>query len=333
MDENQASSGQREVEQGGGEKTGGEETVAGADGEPVRKRKRIFSKQQPVEETDPLPSGYQHIRLSERKVDPRFYQTCAALTGNGLSIPESIKAIIEVGNRMFERNWKTGDDSEEEFDLDTAPSARNVRTSLQLQEIEGLARSVEKVQAGKSAGRAITHEGDSTTKKGAGQFIVQGLSVGQETRLDLPILPIFGETTEDIALQCDMGMEILAACKGTTAKEIYRQVDVHMSDSTQHNKGIAPILAELYDLEKEAGQIFCNTHTTLGFSAAMNKVMRMLEAGMKLEEVVQSFMVNLEQWRKVKQMQPMSLCIFSGRQFEDTFDNAQWRKVKQMQPM
>ena len=37
------------------------------------------------------------------------------------------------------------------------------------------------------------------------------------------------------------------------------------------------------------------------------------------------------QWRKVKQIQPIFLCILSGTQFEDTFENAQWRKVKQMQ--
>ena len=39
------------------------------------------------------------------------------------------------------------------------------------------------------------------------------------------------------------------------------------------------------------------------------------------------------QWRKDKQMQPMRLCIHSGKRFEDTFENAQWRKAKQMQPM
>ena len=38
-------------------------------------------------------------------------------------------------------------------------------------------------------------------------------------------------------------------------------------------------------------------------------------------------------WRKIKQMQPMWLCIFSCRPFEETFKNAQWRKVKQMQSM
>ena len=32
-------------------------------------------------------------------------------------------------------------------------------------------------------------------------------------------------------------------------------------------------------------------------------------------------------------MQSMWLCIFSNRQFEDSFENAQWRKVQQMQPM
>ena len=42
-------------------------------------------------------------------------------------------------------------------------------------------------------------------------------------------------------------------------------------------------------------------------------------------------------WRhtveKVKKMQPMLLCLFSGRRFEETFENTQWRKVKQMRPM
>ena len=29
-------------------------------------------------------------------------------------------------------------------------------------------------------------------------------------------------------------------------------------------------------------------------------------------------------------MQSMGLCLFSGRPFEDIFENAQWRKVEQM---
>ena len=34
---------------------------------------------------------------------------------------------------------------------------------------------------------------------------------------------------------------------------------------------------------------------------------------------------------KVKQMQPMRLCIFLGTHFEGTFEDAQWQKVVQMQ--
>ena len=39
------------------------------------------------------------------------------------------------------------------------------------------------------------------------------------------------------------------------------------------------------------------------------------------------------QWRKIKQMQKVWLFILLCKQFEDTFENAQWRKVKQMQPV
>ena len=39
------------------------------------------------------------------------------------------------------------------------------------------------------------------------------------------------------------------------------------------------------------------------------------------------------QWTKVVQMQPMCLCILLCKRFKNTFENTQWRKVKQMQPM
>ena len=191
---------------------------------------------------------------------PEFYQTCAALTGLGLLISEASAAVVVVGNKMFVRAWKHTDEDESTFDCDTVPTARNIRMALQLQEVEGMARTVELVQQGKGDGRAITHASDSTTNRGAGQFIVQALHVGQSRQIDLPILPIYGETAEDIAIQADMGMEILAASKGMSSKEIYSLVDVHMADSTAHNKEIASCLADLCDLDTQAGQIFCNTH-------------------------------------------------------------------------
>ena len=82
--------------------------------------------------------------------------------------------------------------------------------------------------------------------------------------------------------------------RGVKAEEVYKLVDTHMTDSPAHNKGLADLLAEMYNLETPAGQLFCGTHTTLGFSSAMNKVVRMLEVEMKMEQVMKGFMVELE---------------------------------------
>ena len=62
------------------------------------------------------------------------------------------------------------------------------------------------------------------------------------------------------------------------------------------------------------------THYNGGKSNATN-----VDSCMRFEETFES-----TSWRKAKQMQPMPLCIHSGRQFEDTYESTQWRKVKQM---
>ena len=147
---------------------------------------------------------------------------------------------------------------------------------------------------GKEQGRTLTHYTDSSTKKDVGTFNAQGIHIGKDNPFPLPILSVDGETTEDIAMQTDMGFSMLAAVRGVEVSEIYKLVDVHMTDSTEHNKGFAEILAEMYDLEKPAGQLFCSTHTTLGLARAFNKVMRLVEGEMELEKQIQTFMVDLD---------------------------------------
>ena len=77
----------------------------------------------------------------------------------------------------------------------------------------------------KKKGRMVTHAQTVQQKRGVGQFIVQGLHVVQDCPYPLPILSIHGETTEDIAMQVDMGMEMVAALRGVTVEEIYKLVD------------------------------------------------------------------------------------------------------------
>ena len=91
-----------------------------------------------------------------------------------------------------------------------------------------------------------------------------------------------------------MGFEMLATIRGVPVREVYSLVDSHMTDSVGHNKGFAELLSEMYNLDKPAGQLFCGSHTTLGFSSTMNKILRMVEADMKMEQVLKGFMVDLE---------------------------------------
>ena len=109
-----------------------------------------------------------------------------------------------------------------------------------------------------------------------------------------------------------MGFEVLAAVRGVPVREVYSLVDAHMSDSVSHNKGFSEVLQEMYDLEKPAGQIFCGSHTTLGFAAAMNKKLRHLEAEMKMEEVMKTFMVDLEVTPKMPAWQGRPLIFVSS---------------------
>ena len=78
----------------------------------------------------------------------------------------------------------------------------------------------------------ITHASDSTTKPKVGQFIGQGIHIGQNAALQLPLLPICGEKKEDIAVQLGMGLEILSACSNVPVEQLARQVDTLLTDST-----------------------------------------------------------------------------------------------------
>ena len=50
----------------------------------------------------------------------------------------------------------------------------------------------------------------------------------------------------------------------------------------------------MYELNTTPGQIFCGTHTTLGFSDAINKVVMKKEIKMRLDQLLSRFMCNME---------------------------------------
>lgn len=262
--------------------------------EPSTSKKRKFVAERDSSSQDPLPCQFRHIRDSERKVLDAVYYTCASLAGEGLSVNESVKAIVRVGNGLFGRQWKEFGDDDEQFDVNTMPHERNIREKMQLIETESLALLADEVKVQSDDGRMITHAIDSTTKQRVGSFATQGIHIGKNVPFPLPLLGICGETTEDIAMQVDFAFEVLAAAKKTTAAEIYKYIDTHMTDSVEHNKGFAELLADLYNLDTPAGQLFGGAHTTLGFSTAMNKMVSMVEGEMKMENILSHFIVDLD---------------------------------------
>ena len=242
---------------------------------------------------DPLPVEYRHVRDSVRKVKEQVYRVLANLMGKGLSLNESVQAIIMVANGLFNRTWVEQQDKENNI-LDMLPSLRSIQEALGLIETQTLAQTVDRMEEGRGQGRMITHAIDSTTKISLGQFATQGIHVGKDSALPMPLMNICGESTEDIALQVDHGFNCLAVSRGVPVEEVYSLVSAHMTDSVEHNKGFNTILQEMYSLETPAGQLFCGSHTTLGFSSSMNKTIGMIEQDMKIAHITSKFMVGLD---------------------------------------
>ena len=92
----------------------------------TRKKKKIFSKQD-TNNNDPLPIAYRHVRLSERKVKDVIYKALANLSGEGLSLLESVKAVVEVANCCFDRKWRIPSDDDQTLDINTMPHSKSIR--------------------------------------------------------------------------------------------------------------------------------------------------------------------------------------------------------------
>ena len=125
-------------------------------GDTTQKARKLFTNQE-ENNNDPLPLEYRHVRLSERKVKDVIYTALANLSGEGLSLLESVKAVVEVANVCFGRNWKISADDDESFDTDTMPHSKNIREMMKMIEAQSMDLLVDKMVDGKEQGRMLTH--------------------------------------------------------------------------------------------------------------------------------------------------------------------------------
>ena len=267
-----------------------------------QKRKREFVAQ--VEnQDDPFPPNFRHVRDSERKVKDSIYLAITDLIGIGLSIPEAQKAVKIVGNRVFQRKFKIAEDTDDDddselapLDLDTLPNERSIRKVSEQVEAHGLAAEANEILArGSEGGNVFTHASDSTTKKNVGKFNVSAIHINRDELLPLPTIPVAGESKEEIAEQAAIGFQLLALASGREVQDLYKVMDLHLTDSVSHNKFLSEEIPKLFDLDHKVGQIFCTTHTNLGFSRSMNSSVAMIEDQIGVNNILGGFMVQIEQ--------------------------------------
>ena len=260
------------------------------------KKKRKYKKI-PENDLDPMPSEYQHVRSGERKVFDKFYLAAGDLIGEGLSAREALLAIEIVSNRCFGRQFKQLENCKDDsYDQDTLPSKKAVRDMVERIEAQGLASEAAEIVTRKKAGETITHASDSTTKKAVGQFNVAGVHVNKEKPLPLPVVPVAGEAREDVAEQVALGFQILAAACNPPIDpgELYKQVDLHITDSVAHNKFIHEDVPKLFDLDHDVGQVFCATHTGLGLCRSLNSSIHSIEQSVGVSNIMDGFVVQID---------------------------------------
>ena len=198
-----------------------------------------------------------HVRQSKNSVLSEIYHACAEMEGENFSLREMQVALKVVGNVVFKTNWKIPDEKDrsskyendkedpedkldESFiDSDTLPTRSAIRKKLKQIHAYSLGLVADKISDAASEGDIITHATDSTTRKHVGTFAPSGLHINRETYLPLPTLKIASETTENIAEGIKSTFEMLSCASSSTASELYGKVDVHMTDSTAYNKGVA----------------------------------------------------------------------------------------------
>lgn len=247
------------------------------------------------------------VRHSSNKVRDDIYEACAEMSGYGFSYYEC-QIALKVVSRLFGCEWKIPRESrgqtinpdvddnssndDETFDNNTLPTRKAIRNMLARIEVQSLKLAADKI-VNLSESDVITHATDSTTRKKVGCFAPQGLHVNQETYIPLPTLQLGSETTKNISDSIATGFEMMAVASDYSASDLYSTVDLHMTDATAHNKGVAKEVANVMNRENAAGQLFCNPHTTLGYDRCIKKVIATIEQKMNVASLLNSFVLDI----------------------------------------
>jgi hypothetical protein len=255
------------------------------------KKLRLSSTATITQSGDELPLQFQHIRESIRKVRPEFYETVDKLKScYHMSEAQAEAAVITVGNRMFDRNWKEHDKAEV-IDLDTLPESSSVRQAGKSIEVLALDEIVKEIM-NSDEHVVVTHVPDDGSKKqGAGSFSVQGITVNGKYR-SLPTMSIAAESRRNLADLKVAVFEILEAASCVASKDLFEKIDFVITDQTAHNFHVDELVAESLHSEHVPDHLFCNVHPTLMFNRVVTKQWAEIENTLGRDKIYSNFLVN-----------------------------------------
>ena len=248
-----------------------------------------------------------YVRLNSHHVRDEIYETCAELSGHGFSYHEAQVALKVVANRLFGCAWTIPDENRgqveftedeqmeehQKYDNNTLPTRKAIRYMMERIEAMSLNLIAKKLVSVKDTDDVVTHATDSTTRKKVGCFAPQGLHINCNIYLPLPTMEMASETTHNVSESVITGFKILEAASEHSAEDLYACVDLHMTDATAHNKGIAVEVADLLGRKEPAGQLFCNPHTALGFDRTMKKCIMEVEQKMDMTALAKCFVLDI----------------------------------------
>jgi len=254
------------------------------------KKSRSTSPAFETQQDNVLPSKYQHIRMSLRKVRPEFYETVDKLKScYHLSDAQASAAIVTVGNKLFDRKWKYHDETNN-IDLNTLPHSSNIREAGKRIEALALDEIVKEVMNSDELA-VVTYCDDGSKKQGAGSFSVQGITVNGIYR-SLPTLNITSESRKNLADLKVAVLKILEAASGVAAKILFEKIDFVVTDQTAHNIGVDELVADILESEHKPDHLFCNVHPTLMFNRIITKQWSEIENALGRDKIYSNFFVN-----------------------------------------
>jgi hypothetical protein len=111
--------------------------------------------------------------------------------------------------------------------------------------------------------QTVTYSLDGSVQSGLGKYVVQTLQIVY-TKRRLPTMPIFSESTENLADYLKTTLKMLSAASGYTysEKDIMTKIDFTLTDGAKHNLEVVSKVCEELEIKDQYHALLCHVQST-----------------------------------------------------------------------